>query len=69
MLQHAQARERQYQSDVPAVYPLQRPTSLLGVISLAGGLAPNAGNIVTIARKKEIGKERPIVTVDALTEI
>jgi polysaccharide export outer membrane protein len=49
----------------PDVYPLRRPTTLLDIISLAGGLAPNAGNTVTIARKEETTEANgPIVTVD-----
>lgn len=35
----------------PEEYPLQRPTRLLDLLSRAGGLAPNAGNIVTIFRQ------------------
>ena len=34
----------------PAVYPLQKRTSVLEALSLAGGTLPNAGNIVTIVR-------------------
>jgi polysaccharide export outer membrane protein len=49
----------------PAAYPLQRPTTLLDVISLAGGLAPNAGNIVTVAHQTGSTEgNRPTVTVD-----
>jgi polysaccharide biosynthesis/export protein len=48
----------------PAVYPLQRPSSLLDVISLAGGLAPNAGNIVTVSRKKKGQEAQPVLSVD-----
>jgi polysaccharide export outer membrane protein len=32
----------------PGVYPIEKPTTLLDVISLAGGLGPNAGNSLTI---------------------
>lgn len=32
----------------PSVYPLDRPTTLLEVISLAGGPTPQAGNTVTV---------------------
>lgn len=32
----------------PGVYPIERTTTLVELISTAGGLAPNAGNIVTI---------------------
>src|SRR5262249_44887695 len=34
----------------PAVYPLQKRTTVLEAISLAGGAGPNAGNTVTIVR-------------------
>lgn len=34
----------------PAVYPLQKRTTVLEAISLAGGAVPNAGNTVTIVR-------------------
>jgi polysaccharide biosynthesis/export protein len=32
----------------PGVYPVEKPSTLLDAISLAGGLGPNAGNSVTI---------------------
>jgi len=34
----------------PAVYPLQKRTTVLEALSLAGGVLPNAGNVVTIVR-------------------
>ena len=34
----------------PGVYPLQKRTTVLEVLSLAGGALPNAGNTVTIVR-------------------
>lgn len=34
----------------PAVYPLERPTTLLEVLSLAGGPTQQAGNIVTVVQ-------------------
>jgi len=34
----------------PGVYPLQRKTTVVEALSLAGGLLPNAGNTVTIVR-------------------
>lgn len=34
----------------PAVYPLQKRTTVLEALSLAGGALPNAGNTVTIVR-------------------
>jgi len=49
----------------PAEYPLQRPTRLLDLLSRAGGLAPNAGNIVTISRQGAVPSSNgPIVTID-----
>lgn len=32
----------------PGTYPIERPTGLMDVISAAGGLAPNAGNTLTV---------------------
>ena len=32
----------------PGVYPIEKPTSLAELISLAGGLSPNAGNSLTV---------------------
>lgn len=37
----------------PGVYPVEKPTTLLDVVSLAGGLAPNAGNSLTIFHASE----------------
>ncbi len=37
----------------PAVYPLDRPTTLLEVISLAGGPTTTAGNIVTVVQPEQ----------------
>jgi polysaccharide export outer membrane protein len=49
----------------PAEYPLQRPTRLLELISRAGGLAPNAGNIVTISRQGDsFSSNGSILTID-----
>jgi len=36
----------------PSVYPLQRPTTVLEMISLAGGMTAQAGSIVTITRNQ-----------------
>jgi polysaccharide biosynthesis/export protein len=36
----------------PSSYPLERPTTLLEVISMAGGLAPNAGDQVTVSHHR-----------------
>src|SRR5438105_11296672 len=41
----------------PAAYPLQRPTTILDAISLAGGLLPTAGGSLTLIRK---GHDLPI---------
>jgi len=35
----------------PGVYPIEKPTSVMDLISLAGGLAPNAGNSLTISHQ------------------
>jgi polysaccharide export outer membrane protein len=32
----------------PGVYPIEKPTTVMDLISQAGGLAPNAGNTVTV---------------------
>jgi len=51
----------------PAVYPLRRSTTLLEVISLAGGLTATSGNIVTVARKNAANETAPngsLITVD-----
>jgi len=37
----------------PGVYPIEKPTTLVELISSAGGLAPNAGNIVTITHHSQ----------------
>lgn len=37
----------------PGVYPIEKPTTLVELISLAGGLAPNAGNTITISHHPE----------------
>jgi len=37
----------------PGTYQIERPTSVMDVISQAGGLAPNAGNSLTIAHQAE----------------
>ncbi|HET6144562.1 MAG TPA: SLBB domain-containing protein [Candidatus Acidoferrales bacterium] len=46
----------------PGVYPVEKPTTLLDVISLAGGLGPNAGNSLTVYHGSEAG-----VTTSAAT--
>jgi len=35
----------------PGTYPIEKPTSVLDLISLAGGLAPNAGSTVTVSHQ------------------
>jgi polysaccharide biosynthesis/export protein len=37
----------------PSVYPLQKPTTLLEVLSLAGGLLPSAGTTAVLVRKDQ----------------
>jgi len=37
----------------PSVYPLQKPTTLLEVLSLAGGLSPSAGSTAVLVRKDQ----------------
>ena len=32
----------------PGTYPIEKPTSVMELISMAGGLAPNAGNVLTV---------------------
>jgi len=32
----------------PGIYPIERPTRLIDVLSMSGGLAPNAGQTITI---------------------
>ncbi len=41
----------------PSIYPLDRPTTILEAISLAGGLLPTAGGSLTLIRK---GHDLPI---------
>ena len=38
------------------VYPIEKPTTVVDLISLAGGLAPNAGNSLTITH--QVGRRR-----------
>jgi polysaccharide export outer membrane protein len=35
----------------PGTYPVEKPTSIMDVISLAGGLAPNAGSTATVSHQ------------------
>jgi polysaccharide export outer membrane protein len=39
----------------PGTYQIERPTTVMDVISQAGGLAPNAGNSLTIAHQADAG--------------
>jgi polysaccharide biosynthesis/export protein len=50
----------------PSVYPLQRRTTVLDALSLAGGLTPNSGNTVTIVpgHGNDLGAEQKPQTID-----
>ncbi len=37
----------------PGVYPIEKPSTLMDLISVAGGLAPNAGDSLTISHHSE----------------
>jgi len=37
----------------PGTYPIEKPTSIMDLISLAGGLAPNAGSTATISHQTD----------------
>jgi polysaccharide biosynthesis/export protein len=37
----------------PGTYPIEKPTSIVDLISLAGGLAPNAGSTATISHQAD----------------
>jgi polysaccharide export outer membrane protein len=37
----------------PGTYPIEKPTSIMDLISLAGGLAPNAGSTATISHQAD----------------
>jgi polysaccharide export outer membrane protein len=39
----------------PGVYPIEKPTTVMDLISVAGGLAPNAGDSLTISHHTEAG--------------
>jgi polysaccharide biosynthesis/export protein len=39
----------------PGTYPVERPSTLVDLISLAGGLAPNAGSSLTISHHADVG--------------
>jgi polysaccharide export outer membrane protein len=50
----------------PSVYPLQRPASLLEVLSMAGGVAPNAGATLTLVHKSSAEKSAQQIAVGKL---
>jgi polysaccharide export outer membrane protein len=39
----------------PGIYPIEKPTTLVDLISLAGGLAPNVGSSLTISHHADAG--------------
>lgn len=39
----------------PGTYPIEKPTTVMDLISVAGGLAPNAGDTLTISHHSETG--------------
>lgn len=54
----------------PGIYPIERPTRLVDVLSMSGGLAPNAGQTITITHptiepKQNIGATKAPQSVDA----
>jgi len=38
----------------PGTYPIEKPTTVMDLISLAGGLAPNAGSTATISHQPDL---------------
>jgi polysaccharide biosynthesis/export protein len=42
----------------PGIYPIERPTRLLDVLSMSGGLAPNAGGTITITHAPDAKAEK-----------
>jgi polysaccharide export outer membrane protein len=44
----------------PGVYPIEKPSTLVDVISQAGGLAPNAGNTLTLSHRADSGSSSTI---------
>jgi polysaccharide export outer membrane protein len=54
----------------PSVYPLRRSTSLLEVLSMAGGLIPQSGNKLTLQHKRPtLGNEEPTSGQEAVLNI
>ena len=54
----------------PSVYPLRRSTSLLEVLSMAGGLIPQSGNSLTLQHKRPtLGNEESIPGQEAVLNI
>ena len=39
----------------PGVYPIEKPSTIMDLISEAGGLAPNAGNTLTVTHQGQAG--------------
>lgn len=52
----------------PGIYPIERPTKLLDVLSMSGGLAPNAGQTIVITHaavgENPTGTGKPSVSVE-----
>jgi polysaccharide export outer membrane protein len=55
----------------PSVYPLRKSTTLLEVLSIAGGLIPQSGNTLTLQRKRVVagseespGDQRPTTNIN-----
>jgi polysaccharide export outer membrane protein len=44
----------------PGIYPIERPTRLVDVLSMSGGLAPNAGQTITITHP--VADQKPAAT-------
>jgi len=49
----------------PGVYPIEKPTRLLDVLSMSGGLAPNAGQTITITHLASEQKPGPNVVANS----
>ena len=55
------------QIEKPGLYELSGPTTLLEIISKAGGLAENAGNTATLKRLANKEGKQEIITIDLLS--
>lgn len=53
----------------PGVYPLEKPTTIMDVISLAGGLAVNAGDTLTISHVAVAGEPSDNRQVERVSSI